>query len=214
MKYKVLNETKNFNGKELHRIQFTEAVDNENYKVSAGEYGGWIESGISLPQEGSWVTRDDTIILAAGRVFGNAAVLGAVVSGEISGNSVVVGGEVEGTVKNSEIYDSKIGYGSVINNSVLYDTDVKDYVSVEGAYIQDGRIDSNKSYLNIGPLGNFNPAQNFTFYAGKDGEVHVAGNKMDDESLEDFSEWTESHREKEQFQTAIEMAKKFVKTEE
>lgn len=214
MKYKVLNETKNFNGKMLHRIQFTEAEENENYKVSAGEYGGWIENEISIPKKGNWATRDDTIFLSTGKISGNAAVLGAVVSGEISGNSVVVGGEIEGTVNNSEIYDSKTGYGSIVNNSVLYDTDVKDYVSVDGAYIQDGCIDSNKSYLTIGPLGNFNPPQIFTFYTGKDGKIHVAGNKMDDESLEDFSEWADSLQEKEQFKAAIEMAKKLVKTEE
>ena len=215
MKYKVLNETKNFNGKTLHRIQFTEAVDNENYKVSAGEYGGWIENGSSLPQEGNWVTRNDTIILSTGKISGNAAVLGAVVSGEISGNAFVVEGIIEGKVTdNAKVFSCKTGYNSVVKGtSVLYDTEVKDFVVVDSAYTQDGCID-NGSYLSIGPLGNFNPPQIFTFYTGKDEKIHVAGNKMDDESLDDFSEWAESLQEKEQFKAAIEMAKKLVKTEE
>lgn len=215
MKYEVLKETKIYNGRTLHRIKFLKDVDNEKYRVAAGDYGGWIESEDSLPQEGNWTTRDDTIVLATGKVSGNAVALDAVVSGEISENAFVCGGIVKGKITGSaRLSFCEVGYCSVVRSSELYDTEVKDHVSVDGAYIQNGYIDSSQSYLTIGPLGNFNPAQIFTFYKGKDGGIHVSGNKFDDERIEDFSAWTEELQGSDKFKAAIEMAKKFVKTED
>ena len=84
MKYKITEETKIFLGKTLHRIVCVTAFAN----VSAGDTGGWIESGKNLDQDGdAWVSGN-------ARVYGNARVSGyARVYGDawVSGNAQIYG---------------------------------------------------------------------------------------------------------------------------
>ena len=66
MKYELTGETKELNGKELHRIVCVTAFAS----VAVGETGGWVESEDNLSQYGdAWVFGD-------ARVYGNARVFG------------------------------------------------------------------------------------------------------------------------------------------
>ena len=55
MKYRLTDETKEYYGRILHRIEAVETFGS----VEAGEKGGWIEKEANLSQEGlSWVSGD------------------------------------------------------------------------------------------------------------------------------------------------------------
>ena len=99
MKYKLTDETKDFNGIKLHRIEALESFGD----VRKGDKGGWIEKEANLSQGGNaWVTGDarvtgDAWVFRNARVDGHAWVTGdAVVSGHawVTGNAWVTGDAV------------------------------------------------------------------------------------------------------------------------
>ena len=96
MKYRLTDETKEWCGRTLHRIEALKSFGD----MSAGEKGGWIEKEENLSQEGScWVYDDaqvsgDAWVCGDARVYGNAQVYGdAWVYGDarVCGNAQVCG---------------------------------------------------------------------------------------------------------------------------
>ena len=96
MKYRLTDETKEWFGRTLHRIEALKSFGD----MSAGEKGGWIEKEENLSQEGScWVSGDarvcgDALVSGNAQVYGNAQVSGdAWVSGnaQVYGNAQVCG---------------------------------------------------------------------------------------------------------------------------
>jgi len=68
MKYKLTEETKDFYGTTLYRIEAVESFDN----VKAGEKGGWIEKEDNLSQEGDCWVYDDARVCGNAWVYGDA----------------------------------------------------------------------------------------------------------------------------------------------
>lgn len=89
-KYELTDETKEFDGKTLHRIKAL--IDLSSLAVKAGDLGGWIEKEENLSQEGQcWVADnacvfDNTHICDNAWISGNARVFGNV---RVSGNAQV-----------------------------------------------------------------------------------------------------------------------------
>ena len=70
MKYRLTDETKEYYGRILHRIEAVETFGS----VEAGEKGGWIEKEANLSQEGlSWVSGDAQVYGDA-RVYDNSQI--------------------------------------------------------------------------------------------------------------------------------------------
>jgi hypothetical protein len=90
MKYKLIDETIEHNGKTLYRIQALKDFGD----VKAGDLGGWVESERNLIQEGNcWVydeakVFDNALISDNVRVFGNACVFE---NARVLGNTRVFG---------------------------------------------------------------------------------------------------------------------------
>ena len=72
MKYRLTDETKEFYGRILHRIEAIETFGN----VEAGEKGGWIEKEENLSQEGLCWVCDNAQVYGDARVYDNAQVCG------------------------------------------------------------------------------------------------------------------------------------------
>ena len=84
MKYRLTDETKEYYGRILHRIEAVETFGS----VEAGEKGGWIEKEANLSQEGlSWVS-GDAWVSGNARVYGNAWVCDNV---QVYGDALVYG---------------------------------------------------------------------------------------------------------------------------
>ena len=70
MKYRLTDETKEYYGRILHRIEAVETFGS----VEAGEKGGWIEKEANLSQEGlSWVC-GDALVCGDAQVYDNAQI--------------------------------------------------------------------------------------------------------------------------------------------
>lgn len=118
MKYKITDETIQYFGKTLHRIEALRAF----YNIKVGDKGGFIESENNLSQEGTcWV-------------FDNAKVLGrAIISDDalVGGNAKVYdNAKVYG---NALVYDDAnlYGYSEVYGNAKVYgDVDVYGHAKV------------------------------------------------------------------------------------
>lgn len=76
MKYKLTDETKEFCGKTLFRIEATRDIP--KYGVQKGDRGGWIES------EGNLSREDECWVYGNAKVYGNAQVYG---DAWVSGNA-------------------------------------------------------------------------------------------------------------------------------
>lgn len=101
--FKLTDETINFNGKTLHRIEAL--VDIPCFAVSVGDLGGFLESYNNLC-DNAWVGNE-------AKVYGNAVVTG---NARIFGSAVVCdNAQVYG---DACVYDSAIvsGYASISNN--------------------------------------------------------------------------------------------------
>ena len=103
MKYKLTDETMEYYGRTLHRIQALKDFG----LVEAGDLGGWIQSEKNLSQEGNcWVFHRAKVFQFA-RVYGNAEVFG---DAEVFGNARVfddawVYGEAK-VFGNAKVFDS------------------------------------------------------------------------------------------------------------
>lgn len=106
MKYKLTDETKNFDGVILlHRIEcVTPFAD-----VKAGEKGGWIESECNLSQTGNAWVRDNAKVWGDAQILDNAQVRG---NAEVHGNAQVFGNaKVRGNAKvhgNAMVYENAV----------------------------------------------------------------------------------------------------------
>ena len=79
-KFRLTDETIEYQGLTLHRIQALRDFTVHGMEVSAGEMGGYLEKESNLSQDGdAWVSGD-------ARVYGNARVYG---DARVSGNAVV-----------------------------------------------------------------------------------------------------------------------------
>ena len=72
MKYRLTDETKEYYGRILHRIEAVETFGS----VEAGEKGGWIEKEANLSQEGLCWVYDNAQVCGNAQVYGNARVYG------------------------------------------------------------------------------------------------------------------------------------------
>lgn len=107
MKYRLTDETKEWCGRTLHRIEALKSFGN----ISAGEKGGWIEKEENLSQEGScWVYGD-------AQVYGNAQVCG---DAQVYGNARVYG---DAQVKSVEDIFCIAGLGSRYGTTTIYRND-------------------------------------------------------------------------------------------
>ena len=70
MKYRLTDETKEWCGRTLHRIEALKSFGD----MSAGEKGGWIEKEENLSQEGSCWVYGNARVCGDARVYGNAQV--------------------------------------------------------------------------------------------------------------------------------------------
>jgi hypothetical protein len=96
-KYEFTDETCEYKGYTLRRIQALTAIPETDYspEVKAGDLGGWIENEANLSDEGTaWVYSDSKVYELA-RVEGDARVVGplATVSGQavVRGNAILSG---------------------------------------------------------------------------------------------------------------------------
>ena len=84
MKYRLTDETKEYYGRILHRIEAVETFGN----VEAGEKGGWIEKEENLSQEGLCWVYGNAQVYGDARVYGDAWVCG---DARVYGNAQVSG---------------------------------------------------------------------------------------------------------------------------
>ena len=131
MKYRLTDETKEWFGRTLHRIEALKSFGD----MSAGEKGGWIEKEENLSQEGScWVSGDarvcgDALVSDNAQVYGNAQVSGdAWVYGDarVYGNAQVCGDARvydDAQVKSVEDIFCIAGLGSRYGTTTIYRND-------------------------------------------------------------------------------------------
>lgn len=84
MKYRLTDETMEYHGRTLHRIQALKDFRD----VKAGDLGGWINSEENLSQYGNAWVADEAKVFQFARVCDNALVFG---TAEISGDATVFG---------------------------------------------------------------------------------------------------------------------------
>lgn len=131
MKYRLTDETMQWEGHTLHRIEALKDFMN----LKAGDKGGWIESEENLSQDDNcWVYNeakvfDDALVLQNAKVYGNATMfdLSQVCddakiykNAKVYGSAIVCGSaEVYGNSRvysNTEVY----GHASVFGNAKIY----------------------------------------------------------------------------------------------
>lgn len=156
-KYKLTEETKQYNGKILHRIEALRDFRD----VRAGDLGGWVEGEHNLSQEGDCWVYDESMVLDNARiedsafsswksiisenakikyfsmvtgnaeVFGNAQIIGKVViygNAQISGNTIIPGNEKIGGEAN--IKDS-----NDFSNDCFFCSDLTFYKTDNGIFV-------------------------------------------------------------------------------
>lgn len=120
MKYKLTDETIDFKGIILHRIECIASFG----KVRAGEKGGFVKSEKNLSQDGNAWVYDNAWVYGDAWVYGNAKVYG---NAEVYGNALVHGNaKVYGCAEvygNVGVFDNAKVYGcaEVFGNALVYD---------------------------------------------------------------------------------------------
>ena len=90
MKYKLTDETREWFGRILHRIEALKDFGS----VKAGDKGGWIEKEDNLSQEGDCWVADEAWVYGNARVYGDARVFGnacVFVNARVYGDACVCG---------------------------------------------------------------------------------------------------------------------------
>ena len=116
MKYKLTDETKEWFGHILHRIEAEEDFGN----VKAGDKGGWIEQEENLSQEDNCWVYGNARVCGDAYVSGNACVCGdACVSGNawVRGYARVCG---KATIESNADYICVQGMGSAYRVTTIY----------------------------------------------------------------------------------------------
>ncbi|MDL9938708.1 hypothetical protein QSJ18_18330 [Gordonia sp. ABSL1-1] len=135
--YKLTDETQEFRGRTLHRIEAS--VDLPHHGVRKGDRGGWVESVDNLTGNG-WVSGNG-LVTGNGWVSGNGLVTG---NGWVSGNGLVTDyGRVSGFGQVSD-HGQVFGFGQVSDHGQVFG-----YGQVSG----DGLIEDPQDILTIGPIG-------------------------------------------------------------
>lgn len=126
-KYEFTGETKEFEGRVLHRIR----------RIEDGLTGGWIEKERNLSHKGNCFVYDEAMVFDNGKVYGNSMVYangkvfdnGEVFdNGKISDNGMVYG--------NGMVFDN----GKVFDNGVVYD---KGLIYGNGVVCDNGKVFGN-----------------------------------------------------------------------
>ena len=118
MKYKLTEESINYFGKTLYRIESLKDFSN----VKKGDKGGYVQSEENLSQEGNCWIYDNAKIFDSAVVYGNAKVFG---NAQVFGNATVYGNAlVYGNAKvfdDAKVYDGAKVYGDAIvsNNAIV-----------------------------------------------------------------------------------------------
>ena len=92
MKYKLSNETKDFNGKTLYRIIACKDIKAPCINIKKGGRGGWVENETNLSQGGSCWLANEAIACDDSKIIDDAIVKGhAILRGnaEVSGSALV-----------------------------------------------------------------------------------------------------------------------------
>ena len=97
-KYKLTNETKEWCGTTLHRIEYLKDFSN----VKKGEKGGWIEKEENLSQDGNARVSGDAQVYGNAQVFGNARVYG---DARVYGELKLIGGYFYHTKSKTEVIE-------------------------------------------------------------------------------------------------------------
>ena len=174
MKYRLTDETKEFYGRILHRIEAIETFGN----VEAGEKGGWIEKEENLSQEGLCWVCGDAQVYGNALVYDNAWVYG---DAQVYGNAQVycdarVCGDAQ-VYDNAQVYGDAwvCGDAQVRGNAQVYgdarvcgDARVYDNAQVYG----DAQIRSRGDIFWIAGLGSRHGTT--TIYRNKDGGLTVS----------------------------------------
>lgn len=214
-KYKLTDETTDFLGRTLHRIQALKDFGN----VKAGDLGGFVESEDNLSQDGDAWIYDNAKVYGNANVFDKAMIRGRA---QISGNAKIYG---EAKVfDNAKVYGnaSIFGEAAIYNNArvgeiasiygraaVCCDAKVYGFAHVKG-YAEIGEnadIHETRDYLTIGPIGS---RKGFTtFYKTSDG-IYVACGCFNDDIEAFANAVVETHRKSKHardYEKAIEVAK-------
>lgn len=113
-KYKLTNETMQFDNTILHRIEALRSFGD----VQIGDKGGWVEDEINLAHDGLCWIYDDSKVFGYGNVSDNA---------KVANNSTVYGDAI--ISDNAEVQEYSDIYGmvsicdnaKVFGNSIIYD---------------------------------------------------------------------------------------------
>ena len=171
-KYELTNETREFQGRVLHRIRALKDFGG----VRAGDLGGWVEKEDNLSQLGACWVYGDAQVCENARVYGDAQVCE---NARVSGNTKVYGdAQVYGSAwvyGNARVYGSAWVYGNakVYGSAWVYgDALVCENARVSGNARVGGHmhIQKERDYLAVGPVGSRN---DFTTFA-KDQNGNVA----------------------------------------
>ena len=117
-KYRLTDETKDYNGVTLYRIQAIKDFDT----IKAGDFGGWVEKEANLSQEGYCWIFDNAMVYGNARVFDNAWVA---VNARVFGKATLF--------DNAYVYDNANVFGKAIifdNARVSGDASVYDYATL------------------------------------------------------------------------------------
>ena len=143
-KYELTNETREFQGRVLHRIRALKDFGG----VRAGDLGGWVEKEDNLSQLGACWVYENALVCGKARVGGKAQVYG---NAWVYENALVYG--------NATVYEN----ARVCENAVVYRN-----AAITGCmYIQKER-----DYLTVGPVGSRNDFT--TFAKDQNGNVAVS----------------------------------------
>ena len=113
MKYKLTDETIEYRGRTLYRIQALKSFKD----ISEGDYGGYVESEENLSQNGDCWINDNAIVFGNAEICDDAKVYG---NAEVYENAIVYGSaDVYGS---AEVYENAKVYGNaeVYENAKVY----------------------------------------------------------------------------------------------
>ena len=216
-KYELTNETREFQGRVLHRIRALKDFG----CVRAGDLGGWVEKEGNLSQRGACWVYENARVFENARVTGNAWVYENARVFEnawVTGNAQVYGSaRVYGDAlvfENAWVYGNAQVYGSarVYGNALVFEN-----ARVHGNAVITGcmHIQKTRDYLTVGPVGSRNDFT--TFAKDQNGNVAVSCGCFYG-TLDEFSEKVGATHENSKFgveyRAAIELAKAHFTEEE
>ena len=175
-KYELTDETKEIDGHVLHRIK---AIRHINWRIDAGDLGGFIENEDCLSHEGTcWVDNDACVFAGSfvsedAVIYEKAIIKHSEVSGEVSvyDNAVVEYSTIKDCV---QIYNNaKISYCIITDRVEIHDDcKVSDVILFDEMHLSDNAlINDDNDFIYVKGLGSEN--RGTTFFKCKDNEIRV-----------------------------------------